>query len=89
MSRCPAGSHDAHDFHSLIVAVRVDDRQKSASTNDTHGMKPILAIFEPAEMDPRVRVLPWARGDFERNAMLGLIGPVLRLVPFELNGHTT
>jgi hypothetical protein len=52
MSRCPAGSYDAYDFHFSIATVRVDDGQEHEPANDAYGVKSVLAVFEPVEINP-------------------------------------
>jgi hypothetical protein len=85
MSRCPAGSYDAHDFHFCIATVRVDDGQNHEPANDADGVKSVFAVFEPVEINLHMRVVPIARGGFERDPVLGLVDPIFILVPFELH----
>jgi hypothetical protein len=87
MSRCPAGSYDAYDFHFSIATVRVDDGQEHEPANDAYGVKSVLAVFEPVEINPYMRVVSNARGGFEGDPVLGLVDPIFILVPFEPHSY--
>jgi hypothetical protein len=71
-----------------MVAMRVDGRKKSQPANDPDGVKSVFVILDPVEIDPGMRVIPDWHGDLEGNAVLGLIDPVLRLIPFKLRLYT-